>query len=450
MKSRYSAAMNAAKGVGAMLIGGALCGGCAPGVEQASVNSPPVPKRDEDSQRCHDFMTALVADSSAAAERDFGAQMREQLPPPFLQTTWHGLQTRYGAFGSWRVAERDSLYGKDRFHLEVQFANAKLNELVVFDSQHEIVGLFFAPAHSASRVTSEPAAGAIQANEVEVSVGPYALRGTLLLPLNASSGAPVPGVVFVAGSGPSDRDETVHGMKPFRDLARGLAARGIASLRFEKRTFAHPESFKGNSVSVESETIEDAIAAVAVLRARPELDAQRLVVLGHSLGALLAPEIATRAGGVNALVLLAAPGRPVPEIILEQLRAAHTLPETLSALEAKVHALPGLPPNESLLGVPASYWQDLAKRDEFAAARALARPVLLLRGTEDQQVAAVDQERWIQELTGHVPLESASLPGLSHLFTRQLTTDAPPPQVSNDAIERIAAFVHAQALKPSH
>jgi hypothetical protein len=385
-------------------------------------------------------MAALVAGSAESAEQNFNQQMRAELPPSLLAARWHGLSAKHGALSSWRVAKRDTLYAKDRFTLELQFADGILYELLVFRSKHEIAGLFFSSPRSLSAVAPEPPPSAAQAREVEVSVGPLALRGTLVLPLNAS-GSPVPGVVFVAGSGPSDRDETVLGVKPFRDLALGLAVRGVASLRFDKRTFAHPESFKGGSVSVESETIEDAIAAVGVLRARPEVDAERLVVLGHSLGALLAPEIAARAGGVSALVLLAAPGRPLPDLILEQLRGRGAKPGELDALEAKVRALPTLTPTEPVLGVPAAYWQDLAKRNEFAAARALGRPVLLLRGTEDHQVAAVDQERWIQELTDRVPLESASLPGLTHLFTQQGASAEAEQHVSGDVIERIATFV---------
>ncbi len=178
-----------------------------------------------------------------------------------------------------------------------------------------------------------------------------------------------------------------------------------------------------------------------MLRARPEVDGQRLVVLGHSLGALLAPEIAARAGGVSALVLLAAPGRPLPDLFLEQLRARNAMPGELTALAAKVRALPTLSPTEPVLGVPAAYWQDLAKRDEFAAARALGRPVLLLRGTNDQQVAAIDQERWVSELTHHVPLESATLPGLDHLFVQGGMPAPTEPHVSQDVVERIAAFM---------
>lgn len=416
----------------------AACLLCACASRGAPALAPPPGTSDENLARCRDMMAALVSESAEAAEKSFSARVRAELPPPLLRSRWHALLARYGALASWRVTGREALGAMDRLTLELQFADRIMYERVVFGHGHEIVGLWFSAPSAQPAAPEAPAPSATQPKEVEVTVGPLALRGTLVLP---RSEAPVPAVVLVAGSGPSDRDETVFGAKPFRDLALGLAAHGIASLRFDKRPFEHPELFKGNGGTIEAETIEDALAAVALIRTRPEVDAQRLVVLGHSLGALLAPEIALRAGGVAALVLLGTPARPIPELLLEQLRGAGAKPGELSALETKVRALPNLPPSEVVLGSPASYWQDLAKRDEFGAARTLGRPVLLLRGAEDRNVAAIDQQRWVQELTGHVPVESATIPGLNHLFTPVGSPPQTEQHIPGEVIERVATFI---------
>ena len=413
-----------------------LCGCASTG---APAQRPATDANDENLARCRDMMAALASDSAEAAEKSFSARMHAELPPLLLRSQWHALQGKYGALASWRVTQRDALGAMDRLTLELQFADRIMYQRVVFGRGHEVVGLWFS-APPAQRAVPEAPATTRQPKEIEITVGPLALRGSLVLPRSVT---PVPGVVLVAGSGPSDRDETVLGAKPFRDLALGLAARGIGSLRFDKRPFVHPELFKGNGGTVEAETIEDAIAAVALLRARPEVDARRLVVLGHSLGALLAPEIASRAGGVAALVLLGAPARPIPELILEQLRNAGAKPGELNALDAKVRALPNLPPSELVMGTPASYWQDLAKRDEFGVARTLGRPVLLLRGAEDHNVAAVDQERWVQELAGHVPVENATIPRLNHLFTPAGSPSQTEQHVPDELIERVAAFIRS-------
>src|SRR5262249_49102198 len=98
------------------------------------------------------------------------------------------------------------------------------------------------------------------------------LPGTLLLPKGRG---PFPAVVFVHGSGPNDREEAVGGTRVSRDLADGLADRGIASLRYEKRTKARPEDYRG-AYTVDDETTDDAVAAAAFLRTQAEIDPKRI------------------------------------------------------------------------------------------------------------------------------------------------------------------------------
>ena len=88
----------------------------------------------------------------------------------------------------------------------------------------------------------------------------YPLSGTLTLPDNLNH--PVPAVVLVHGSGASDQDEKVGKLKPFRDLSEGLAVNGIASLRYDKRTFVHARKMmKQGQITIYDETIEDAVKA---------------------------------------------------------------------------------------------------------------------------------------------------------------------------------------------
>ncbi|HEX3851246.1 MAG TPA: hypothetical protein VHW01_09800, partial [Polyangiaceae bacterium] len=115
-----------------------------------------------------------------------------------------------------------------------------------------------------------------------------------------------------------------------------------------------------------------------------------------------------------------------------------------------VRTLPQLAATELVLGMPASYWQDLAKRDEMSIARGLGRPVLLLRGANDRQVAATDQERWVQALSGKVPLEAATLPGLSHLLIPSDAAATAAPHVPEDVSSRIAAFIKAPPTSATH
>lgn len=386
-----------------------------------------------DLQRCRDFMAALAVDDMAEAERDFDAKMRAAEPPALLGAHWHSVVSKHGPLAAWRVLRRDGRYGKDRFTLELEFASGTAYALVVFERDGQLVGLFFSEGARPASADASTGEG-----EVAVSVGPLALSGSLTLAQGAA--APAPGVVLVAGSGPSDRDESVGNVRPFRDLARGLAERGVASLRFDKRTYSHPESFDKATGTVETETVIDAIAAVELLRSRPEVDAKRIFIVGHSLGALLAPEIAERAGGVAGMVLLGAPARPAPEVVLEQLRASGVSAASLARIEAKVKALNQLAPTEIVLGAPALYWQDLAQRHELERAASLHLPTLLLRGERDRQVAALDQQLWQRALSGSTRVEAKTFPGLGHLFVAE-PSGTSPVHVPAEVVEEIADFV---------
>ena len=108
----------------------------------------------------------------------------------------------------------------------------------------------------------------------------YPLNGLLTLPDQPAS--PLPAVVMVHGSGPSNMDERVIKLTPFRDLAEGLAGRGVASIRYDKRTFAHGRKMAKACPTVEEETIEDALRAIALLKKDPRIDPPRIFLLGHT------------------------------------------------------------------------------------------------------------------------------------------------------------------------
>lgn len=140
------------------------------------------------------------------------------------------------------------------------------------------------------------------------TAGECSLGATLTLP---DGDASVPGVVLVHGNGPQDRDETVGPNKTFKDLARGLATRGIAVLRYDKRTYACDVDLA--EVTIDDVVTDDALTAVERLRAVDRVDG--VFVAGHSFGGLLAPRIANRDGDLAGVVMLApSPARPMPTL----------------------------------------------------------------------------------------------------------------------------------------
>ena len=168
----------------------------------------------------------------------------------------------------------------------------------------------------------------------------FPLKGMLTLPDDLS--APVPAVVMVHGSGSSNMDEKVMKLTPFRDLAEGLAQRGIASLRYDKRTFAHPLKFSRlPNPTVKEETVDDAIRAVEMLKRDPRIDSGRVWLLGHSMGAMLAPRIDAEGADVKGLVMLAGTPHRLEEVVLRQLKQAgetRSLMKPVVRLERRFYA----------------------------------------------------------------------------------------------------------------
>ena len=165
--------------------------------------------------------------------------------------------------------------------------------------------------------------GHVVERDTAVVTGKIRLPATLAIPSDASH---APGIVLVHGSGPNDRDETVGANKPFRDLAHGLAERGIVVLRYDKRSKVAPLSFMGRPFTVDDEVVDDALSAAALLRGLPEVDPARVVVLGHSLGGMLAPRIGERDTALAGLVILAGATRPLTDMLEEQIAYMRGLP----------------------------------------------------------------------------------------------------------------------------
>ena len=178
---------------------------------------------------------------------------------------------------------------------------------VAVGADGKIVGLLIQPAQ-ATQVPAPAVAEDANFSEREVMVGEgeRALPGTLDMP---KGDGPFPAVVLVHGSGAHDRDETIGPNKPFLDIARGLAAQGVAVLRYEKRSHVRPQDFASGNFGVDDETTNDAVLAVETLRQTAGIDPKRVFVLGHSQGGMMAPRIAMKDGNTAGLVLLAAPAR---------------------------------------------------------------------------------------------------------------------------------------------
>lgn len=170
------------------------------------------------------------------------------------------------------------------------------------------------PAVRRPQEPSSPVPYAVDTVSFRNEAAGITLSGTLTRP---EAEAPVPGVVLVAGSGPSDRNATIMGHEPFRVLADALTRAGVAVLRFDERGVGASSGSQAGATS--ADLAEDVRAAVETLAEQEGVDNRRVGILGHSEGGLIAPMVATQSDRVAFLVLLATPGLPGDVILSDQL-----------------------------------------------------------------------------------------------------------------------------------
>jgi alpha/beta superfamily hydrolase len=265
---------------------------------------------------------------------------------------------------------------------------------------------------------SAPADAPYTAEEVLVKTpGGFTLAGTLTLPKGASRRKPVGAAVSITGSGQEDRDSGLGlpGYAPFRQIADSLARRGIAMLRMDDReTGSSGGTFKG---STSEDFGEDARAGLAYLRTRPEIRANRLAVIGHSEGAVIAPMVADREPTLRAIVLLAGVAEPARSALHFQMRnnIEHESSLTPAEREARIAAIPATIDRM----MAADPWMKFfLTYDPAATMRRVKTSVLILTGSNDKQAAPaqVALEAAAFKSGGNKDVTARVIPGLNHLF----------------------------------
>jgi dienelactone hydrolase len=382
------------------------------------------------------IVTQLAHGDFAAVEQRLADRIKPYLPVEALQATWQRLEQQYGAFQELGPASAVQTQQGLVQVVTCIFERARLDVNITLNEAGEIISLTVTPVGAVEQqanATYEPPSYGhperFHEQEVQIGHGKWVLPGTLSIP---QGDGPFAAVLLVHGSGPQDRDETILPNKPFRDLAWGLASQGIAVLRYEKRTKVYAASMRSerDTITVKEEVLDDALEAVALLRERPELDAQQIFVLGHSLGGYLAPRLGAADPQIRGLIILAGSARPLEDVILDQMTYVLSLSmpdpvvrqQQLAVVKQQVELvkdpkrLPTAAAADLPLNVPAAYWLDLNAYHPEKVAQTLKQPMLFLQGEGDYQVTREDFQIWQNALGGRDDVQFIMYPGISHLF----------------------------------
>ncbi len=334
------------------------------------------------------------------------AQMAAALGGDKFSQLCRSTVMQYGAFVRWegapsvkRVQEGKNSYRQ--VFRTAEFAGGRLSVLCAIEEKSgKVAGFFLKPLPAGKQQADK------RFREEELSFGStWKLSGTLTLPEKRES---YPVVLLIHGSGPHDRDETVGPNKPFAEIAAGLAGRGIAVFRYDKRTLIYKDTI-GRDITLNEEVVDDAVAVLKMLREK--FPSAPIFVLGHSLGGMLLPRIAAQTTIPAGYIFMAAPARNFDAVIDEQLQYVVSLQDWS---DEKKRSMFESFRNEMRQMMSRQYYDDLMSLNQVEGAKKISVPMLFLQGGRDYQSTPEDLKIWQENLKDKA--EFRLYPDLNHLM----------------------------------
>ncbi len=299
---------------------------------------------------------------------------------------------------------------------------------IKYDNDGQVYDLTFETTPAESKYKLPTYANMDNFTEKNVMIGDrkYKLPGVLSIP---KGNGPFPAVVLVHGSGASDKDETYGDTKIFRDISAGLASKGVAVLRYDKRTKEYGcISSVDTKLDLNKETVNDAVDAVSLLKKTEGIDSNKVFVLGHSLGAMLTSTIIKDCSdnGAAGGIMMAGPVDFL-DTFLEQSKYLNSIGGMKEAQLKNVENLYNLVKNNKdfpgnmtestpLFNAYPYYWLSVKNSTQVSDAINIKSPLLILQGKRDYQVAVSNLDKWKNILKDKQNVKYNSYDKLNHFF----------------------------------
>ncbi|NMC42277.1 MAG: alpha/beta fold hydrolase [candidate division Zixibacteria bacterium] len=375
------------------------------------------------------FMEALTTGQYDSAVAEFSPQVAAQLPANMLEQVWSGVVAQLGGLIEYTFTSSASSDTVTTYVYLAEFEKTNLTALVSFNPAGKINGFYFRPAEP-SRQKKPSYRLPSYVDTAAFTEAEIAIPGASPVPatrVTVNIGRPAPVVLMVPGSGPNDRNETLFENQPFKDIAWGLGSMGVASIRFDNRSYVVGMQ-KTAGLDLNQYLMDDIASCLAYIRSEPTLfDTTRIFILGHSLGGVVAPIAAKRDGRLAGIIMMSATARPLTEVVVSQYKylgslEADSLQETvkgqIAAIEEACDKIRRrtFPKNELFVFASGQVWYDLSDNDNVAAAKGLTIPMLLLFGGRDYQVVDADREIWQKTLGDRGNVVIKRYDNLNHLY----------------------------------
>lgn len=381
-------------------------------------------------QFAEQVMRQLQAEQFDSIVPHFDSTLSSRLDVARLRSTWETLNAQFGEFEQAEQPNIDTTPGHYLSQTILKFHRTRLAFNLTLNERFQIAGIFFQPQYGyapASYVNTL----AFTEYRLHFGKAPYAMWGMLSMPAGVKQ---PPCVIIVGGSGPTDMDMTLESNKPYKDIAWGLASKGVAVFRFHKRSFLYgpqlaQDAYSGQKMTIKEEYLDDVKDVVNLLKKDKRINTKKIFILGHSQGGMLAPLIAQQNPAVAGVIMAEANARPMQDLLIEQIDFLYKDQELTAVQREKTDALkrhalnakrPDLTlnePNDSLPGAPAAYWISVNSYNQLEVTKKIKQPVMIVQGERDYQVTMKEYALWQSGLAARKGMTTYKLyPKLNHLL----------------------------------
>jgi len=376
------------------------------------------------------FLQLLVDSNFNKAEMLIDSGARQYYTALTLQRDWYELIGNYGEFKKAKPVEFMEAAGLTFIQYLIKFDYLQYILSLTFNQQYNVGYVAFAPAHQVYFTPDYADIGSYRDTTVVFTTGlDFEFPGTLTLPYQYNKKIPV--VIIMGDAGPTDKDFSMNQNKPYKDIAVGLATKGYAVFRFDKRAQRFPmfllrDKIAYNSFTCREDYLDDLYSAINKLKTIPNIDAERIFVLGHGQGGNLAPLVAKERKDVKGILMLGAHAVSQQELLLDQYNYLMTISpqkfEEYDEVKRKVKntypdKIRSFSPHDSMPNqTQATYFIWLNAYKPIQIIKKIKQPVLIMHFNRDYQVNEKNIKLWQQTLKKNKNATIKQYPKLNHLM----------------------------------
>jgi len=417
--------------------------------QQQVVTDANTRKNQKEKVLCKKYSEQMTNGNFKEVYSKFSKPLKQQVTLETLTAAWAQTLGQAGLYQQYLdtfVVEREGMLIVSS---SLQYEKRIVKVIYTFDEKGKISSIYLNSVDPDLKpeITNEYA-------EKSIEIGTYGLNGRLMLPVGVEK---PPVVILIQGSGSHDMNESVKGNRPLQDIARGLAKQGIASIRYNKRFYQFPESADINGYTIQEEVIDDVEAAIEYAKTCNLVDEKHIVIAGHSLGGMVAPDICAKHPELAGMISLAGSPRHLADIMYDQVKDSldqsgldkQQKKASLNQYKEAVDMVKKLKKGDTgtYITVPASYWISLNQLDSIGKLKKIVMPMLFLQGRSDFQVkVGTDFTAWKNEVGGRVNCKFITYAKLNHLFMQtngksDITEYDVPGHVDESVINDMAAWI---------